>query len=71
MLEKLAAAHKARKLRFSGGRAHLAGADAFAAFPALLQKKKRLVYSKPPFSGPPTSLACLSRYTLRVAISHC
>ena len=70
MLEKLAAAHKAGKLRFFGEHAHLAGADAFAAFLAPLEKTKWFVYSKRPFSGPKTVLAYLSRYTHRVAISN-
>jgi hypothetical protein len=70
MLEKLAAAHKAGKLRFFGEHAHLASADAFAAFLAPLRKTKWFVYSKRPFSGPKTVLAYLSRYTHRVAISN-
>ncbi len=70
MLEKLAAAHKAGKLRFFGEHAHLAGAEAFAAFLAPLKKTDWFVYSKRPFSGPETVLAYLSRYTHRVAISN-
>jgi hypothetical protein len=70
MLEKLAAAHKAGKLRFFGDHAHLARADAFAAFLAPLRKTKWFVYSKRPFSSPKTVLAYLSRYTHRVAISN-
>jgi len=70
MLEKLAAAHKAGKLRFFGQHAHLASADAFAAFLAPLRKTKWFVYSKRPFSSPKTVLAYLSRYTHRVAISN-
>ena len=70
MLEKLAAAHKAGKLRFFGEHAHLASADAFAAFLAPLRKTKWFVYSKRPFSSPKTVLAYLSRYTHRVAISN-
>jgi hypothetical protein len=70
MLEKLAAAHKAGKLRFFAGHAHLAHADAFAAFLAPLRKTKWFVYSKRPFSGPEKVLAYLSRYTHRVAISN-
>jgi hypothetical protein len=70
MLEKLAAAHKAGKLRFFGEHAHLAGVDAFAAFLAPLKKTKWFVYSKRPFSSPKTVLAYLSRYTHRVAISN-
>ena len=68
--EKLAAAHKAGKLRFFGELAHLASADAFAAFLAPLRKTKWFVYSKRPFSSPKTVLAYLSRYTHRVAISN-
>ena len=59
MLEKLAAVHKAGKLRFFGGHAHLAGADAFAAFLAPLRKTDWSVYSKRPFSGPKAVLAYL------------
>jgi len=70
MLEKLTAAHKAGKLRFFGGHAHLAGAEAFAAFLAPLRKTKWFVYSKRPFAGPEAVLAYLSRYTHRVAISN-
>ena len=70
MLEKLAAAHKAGKLRFFGEFAHLASADAFAAFLAPIRKTKWFVYSKRPFSSPKTVLAYLSRYTHRVAISN-
>jgi hypothetical protein len=70
MLEKLAAAHKAGKLRFFGELAYLASADAFAAFLAPLRKTKWFVYSKRPFSSPKTVLAYLSRYTHRVAISN-
>jgi putative transposase len=35
-----------------------------------LHKKRWVVYSKPPFSGPEAVLAYLSRYTRRVAISN-
>jgi len=70
MLEKLAAAHKAKKLRFFGDHAHLASAEAFAAFLAPLRKTKWFVYSKRPFSGPKAVLAYLARYTHRVAISN-
>ena len=70
MIEKLAAAHKAGKLRFFGEHAHLADADAFAAFLAPLKKTDWFVYSKRPFSGPKAVLAYLARYTHRVAISN-
>jgi hypothetical protein len=70
MIEKLAAAHKAGRLRFFGEHAHLAAADAFAAFLAPLKKTKWFVYSKRPFSGPKAVLAYLARYTHRVALSN-
>ena len=70
MLEKLAAAHKAGRLKFFGEHAHLAAADAFTAFLAPLKKTKWFVYSKRPFSGPKAVLCYLSRYTHRVAISN-
>jgi hypothetical protein len=70
MLEKLAAAHKAGRLAFFGGLAHLADTKAFAAFLAPLRKMRWFVYSKRPFAGPKAVLAYLSRYTHRVAISN-
>ena len=70
MIEKLAAAHKAGKLRFFGEHAHLACADAFAAFLAPVRNMDWFVYSKRPFSGPKAVLAYLARYTHRVAISN-
>ena len=70
MIEKLAAAHKAGKLRFFGEQAHLAGAGAFATFLAPLKKTDWFVYSKRPFSGPKAVLAYLARHTHRVAISN-
>jgi hypothetical protein len=57
MLEKLAAAHKAGKLRFFGEHAHLASADAFAAFLVPLRKTKWFVYSKRPFAGPEAAIS--------------
>jgi Putative transposase/Transposase zinc-binding domain len=70
MLEKLAAAHKAGRLRFFGERAHLACARAFARFLEPLKETDWFVYSKRPFSGPKAVLAYLARYTHRVAISN-
>jgi Putative transposase/Transposase zinc-binding domain len=70
MLEKLLAAHQAGALTFFGAHAHLADADAFAAFLVPLRKKRWFVYSKRPFAGPKAVLAYLSRYTHRVAISN-
>jgi hypothetical protein len=70
MLEKLAAAHKAGKLRFFGEHAHLADGKAFATFLAPLKTMRWFVYSKRPFAGPKAVLAYLSRYTHRVALSN-
>jgi hypothetical protein len=70
MLEKLAMAHATGKLQFFGERAHLAAADAFAAFLAPLGPTRWFVYSKRPFAGPQAVLAYLARYTHRVAISN-
>ena len=70
MLAKLAAAHAAGKLQFFGEHAHLAPADAFAAFLAPLKTTSWFVYSKRPFAGPQAVLAYLARYTHRVAISN-
>jgi hypothetical protein len=69
-LEKLAAAHKAGLLQFLGAHAKLAEPGAFAAYLAPLRKLKWVVYAKPPFAGPESVLAYLSRYTHRVAISN-
>jgi hypothetical protein len=70
MLEKLAAAHEAGQLQFFGSHAHLADAEAFAAFLAPLRTKRWFVYAKRPFAGPKAVLAYLSRYTHRVAIAN-
>ncbi len=64
------AAHRAGRLRFSGGHAGLADPAAFAAFIAPLRKADWVVYAKAPFGGPEAVLAYLSRYTHRVAISN-
>ena len=69
-LTKLAAAHQAGKLHFSGDLAELAEADAFAALLAPLRRVEWVVYAKRPFAGPEKVLAYLSRYTHRVAISN-
>jgi hypothetical protein len=70
MLDKLAAAHAAGKLQFFGEHAHLAAADAFAAFLAPLKTTRWFVYAKRPFAGPQAVLAYLARYTHRVAIAN-
>ena len=70
MLEGLAAAHAAGKLRFLRRLAHLNDAKAFAAHLKPLRKRRWFVYAKRPFAGPKAVLAYLSRYTHRVAISN-
>jgi Putative transposase/Transposase zinc-binding domain len=70
MLEKLAAAHAAGKLRFFGEHADLVEAGAFAAFLAPLRTTRWFVYCKRPFAGPQAVLAYLARYTHRVAIAN-
>ena len=69
-IEGLLALHKAGELAFFGDLEHLVQADAFAAWLAPFRKSDWVVYSKPPFGGPETVLAYLSRYTHRVAISN-
>ena len=69
-LEKLIAAHDAGRLQFFGDHAHLADAQAFAAYLAPLRRTEWVVYAKRPFGGPEAVLAYLSRYTHRVAISN-
>jgi predicted Zn-ribbon and HTH transcriptional regulator len=69
-LEGLSALHRAGRLAFFGDLDGLADATAFAAWLAPLRKTEWVVYAKPPFGGPETVLAYLSRYTHRVAISN-
>jgi putative transposase/transposase-like zinc-binding protein len=69
-LEGLMALHRTGGLTFFGDLARLAEADAFVAYLAPLRKSEWIVYAKPPFGGPETVLAYLSRYTHRVAISN-
>jgi len=69
-LQKLAAAHQAGHLQFFGAHARLVDHDEFAAYLAPLRKIEWVVYAKPPFAGPQSVLAYLSRYTHRVAISN-
>jgi hypothetical protein len=70
VLEKLAAAHDAGRLRFFGDHAPLAERHAFAAYLTPLRKIEWVVYAKRPFAGPQAVLAYLSRYTHRVAIAN-
>jgi hypothetical protein len=69
-LEKLAAAHRAGKLRFFNDLIPLADAKAFAAYLAPVRRIEWIVYAKKPFAGPEQVLAYLSRYTHRIAISN-
>jgi Putative transposase len=69
-LQKLIAMHQAGRLSFFGDHAHLAEAQAFAAYLAPLRKAAWVVYAKRPFGGPAAVLAYLSRYTHRVAIAN-
>ena len=65
-LTRLAALHDAGKLAFYGSLAHLGDRRAFLRHLAPIRKKRWVVYAKPPFAGPETVLAYLSRYTHRV-----
>ena len=69
-LEGLLALHREGGLSFFGKLAGLVDPDAFATYLAPLRKTEWVVYAKPPFGGPDAVLACLSRYTHRVAISN-
>jgi len=68
-LDRLKTAHAEGRLMFFGEHAPLADASAFAAALAPLRRIDWVVYAKPPFAGPKSVLAYLSRYTHRVAIS--
>ena len=70
LLTRLTALHEAGRLAFYGNLAHLADRRAFLRHLAPVRKKRWVVYAKPPFAGPETVLAYLSRYTHRVAISN-
>ena len=69
-LTRLMALYDAGALGFFGGMVHLANRRAFLRQLAPVRKKRWVVYAKPPFAGPETVLAYLSRYTHRVAISN-
>lgn len=69
-LEGLMALHRAGELAFYGDLERLAKEDAFASWLAPFRNPEWVVYAKPPFGGPQAVLACLSRYTHRVAISN-
>ena len=69
-LTRLRALHDGGKLAFFGAMAHLADRRAFLRHLSPVRNKRWVVYAKPPFAGPETALAYLSRYTHRVAISN-
>ena len=69
-LTRLTALHEVGRLVFHGSLAHLAARRAFLRHLSPVRKKRWVVYAKPPFAGPETVLAYLSRYTHRVAISN-
>jgi len=62
--------HATGRLQFFADHVGLSDRRTFLRHLAPLRKKKWVVYSKPPFSGPQAVLAYLSRYTHRVAISN-
>jgi hypothetical protein len=69
-LTRLMALHEAGRLAFFGSLAALADRRAFLRHLSSVRKKRWVGYAKPPFAGPETVLAYLSRYTHRVAISN-
>ena len=69
-LDNLQQLHASGRLQFFGDHIGLSERHAFLRHLAPLRKKRWVVYSKPPFSGPEAVLAYLSRYTHRVAISN-
>lgn len=69
-IEGLLDLHRSDHLVFFGDHAGLTGIGAFAAWLAPFRKAEWVIYAKPPFGGPETVLAYLSRYTHRVAISN-
>ena len=68
MLDKLLTVHAAGKLQFFGKHAALTQRKVFRSYLAPLRRRKWHIDAKPPFGGPETVLAYLSRYTHRVAI---
>lgn len=69
-LTRLTALYDTGRLAFYGSMAHLVDRRAFLRHLSPVWKKRWVVYAKPPFAGPETVLAYLSRYTHRVAISN-
>jgi hypothetical protein len=69
-LAPLQAAFAADELRFSGALAALAARDECVERLGALRGTEWVVYAKRPFAGPEQVLACLGRYTHRVAIAN-
>lgn len=69
-LEGLSALHATGKLKVFGDLDHLNDPTAFKDWLGPFRKTEWVIYAKPPFGGPETVLAYLSRYTHRVAISN-
>lgn len=69
-LTRLIQLQRTGKLAFFGSMASLADKRTFHRHLEPARKKRWVVYTKPPFSGPESVLAYLSRYTHRVAISN-
>ena len=69
-LERIAAAHKAGRLRFFGKLQSLAKPKVFNSYLAPLRKIEWVVYAKKPLAGPDAVLTYLSRYTHRIAIAN-
>ena len=69
-LTRLMALHAVGRLAFYGSLAALTDRRAFLRCLSPVRKKRWVVYPKPPFAGPETVLAYLSRHTHRVAISN-
>lgn len=68
LLDGLARARRAGRLRFVGSSAELDDPTAWDALLAHLYRSAFVVYAKPPFGGPEQVLSYLGRYTHRVAI---
>jgi hypothetical protein len=69
-LEGLAVAHGKGEIKAFGDLAGLNDPGLFKALLAAQRRREWVVYAKAPFAGPGQVLACLARYTHRVAISN-
>ena len=69
-LEQLQASFDAGELTFFNDLATLADPAAFTDQISAMRRINRVVYAKKPFGGPVQVLACLGRYTHRVAIAN-